>query len=340
MAIDRSVLLDAGGRPLRRPVAYLDEYTLSDAFDGKRGVGPHVEIHAHLAAVIEDVARKGTLCMSFVHLVELANRPRLEEALAVARWLDGLEPMWFRSNDAAEAELADAVARKLGLDDAHSPRLPIYPAMTAALRGNMKSLSVAGSVEWLGAPTIAGTVRAAHGRLERAKVAAQSIELFERFHVDRSTVPPEATSEEVVAKARLKLGWQLQIQAREAIDGRPIIIGERRPTHVEITDAVLALLAEHEALPFNKVAAHVFRNVGDRITQQTLRSGGFDERYEGFAMDTRHALAAAAVDVFTCDSFMDDVMGDFRTSRGMNRQVSLRGRSREAFVTELRRQCA
>jgi hypothetical protein len=88
------------------------------------------------------------------------------------------------------------------------------------------------------------------------------------------------------------------------------------------------------------VAAHVFGNVGDRIAKQKLRSGGFDERYEGFAMDVRHALAAAAVDVFSCDGFMDDVMGDFRTARGMERQVSLRGRSRAAFVAELRRQCA
>jgi hypothetical protein len=54
-----------------------------------------------------------------------------------------------------------------------------------------------------------------------------------------------------------------------------------------------------------------------------------------------HALAGAVVDVFTCDSFADGVMSTFRTSRGMERQISVRGgRDRAAFVAELRRQCA
>jgi hypothetical protein len=242
MARDRSELRDAGGRLLRRPVAYLDQYTLSDAFDGKRGEGPNAAVHAELAAVVEAVARRGTLCLSFVHLVELANRPRLDEALAVARWLDGLEPLWFQALGAAEAELGAEVARKLRLDDAPPPRLPIFAAMTAALRESMHTISVTGSIAWLGAPTIVGTIRAAHGKLQRAKFAAESIDLFEKFHVDRSTLPPEATPKEVAAKARLKLGWALQIQAREAIDGRPIIIGERRPTHPEISDVILPRL--------------------------------------------------------------------------------------------------
>ena len=340
MAADRSELRDAGGRCLRRPVVYLDQSLLSDGFDDKRGSGPNAAADAGLAAVVEDVARRGTLCLSFVHIVELANRPRLDEALAVAGWLDGLEHMWFRASDAAEAELAAEVARKLGLDDAPPPRLPIFPSKTAALLDNMDGVGPEGSVAWLGSPTIAGTVRAVHGRLERAKYAEQSIELFEKFHVDRSTLPPEATPEQVEHKALLKLGWQLQIQARKAMDDRPLIIGERRPTHAEITDAVLALLLEPDTLPINKVVPHVFANVGDRITMQRLRSGGFNERYQSFAMDTRHAFAAAVVDVFSCDGFMDDVMSDFRTSRGMERQISLRGRSRAAFVAELRRQCA
>jgi hypothetical protein len=46
------------------------------------------------------------------------------------------------------------------------------------------------------------------------------------------------------------------------------------------------------------------------------------------------------VDVFTCDAFVDSVMGDFRTSRGMKPQVSLYGRDRATLVRELRAQCA
>jgi hypothetical protein len=51
-------------------------------------------------------------------------------------------------------------------------------------------------------------------------------------------------------------------------------------------------------------------------------------------------MAAALVDVFTCDNFTDSVIGDFRTERGMERQISYLERDREAFVAELRRQCA
>ncbi len=123
------------------------------------------------------------------------------------------------------------------------------------------------------------------------------------------------------------------------MDARPIIVGERRPTRPEITDAVLALLDEQAALPLNNVASDVLRNVGDRIAAQKLGSGNFEERYSSFAMDMRHALAAAVVDVVKWDSYADGVMTDFRSRRGMKSQLSIRGRGRHAFVTELRRRC-
>lgn len=341
MTTTKAPLLGANGRPLPGPVVYLDHSTLVDAFDGTRGEGPDAAINAELAAVVEDVARRGTLCLSFVHLVELANR-RFDEAFAMARWLDGLNPMWFQVQGAAEDELAYEVGRRLGLDglDKVDRRLPIHRAMTAALRENLDSISVAGTVDLLRCTTIAATIREAHGKLDREVYARQSLDIFEKLHVDRSTLPPGTTREEVAAKARLQLGWHLQYEARAPIHARLIIIDEKRPTDLDITAAVLALLDEKGALSLNKVASHVLHNVGDRIADQKLRSGNFEERYASFAMDMRHALAAAVVDVFTCDSYVDSVMTDFRTSRGMSTQLSLHGRDRAALVAELRRQCA
>lgn len=344
MATDRGRFRDASGRhELRPPVVYLDQSHLSDAFDGKRGIGADAAINAELAAIVEEVAHRGTLCLSSGHLVELANRPRLDEALAVARWLDGLEPMWFQAQGAAERELADEVERRLGLKPpaAVKPSLPIHSAITAAMQDNLGGVSVAGTVDILRDPTIAGMLRRAHGRRDREIYARQALAMFEKLHGDRSTLAPGTTPEEVAANVRRKLGWHLQIEAREAIDRRPFIIGESRPTHPEISDAVLALLAEQRALPLNKVASHVMCNVGKRIAGQKLGSGGFEGRYASFPMDMVHAFAAAVVDVFTCDSFMGGVMGDFRTNRGMEPQVSLYGlRDRAALVAELRRQCA
>jgi hypothetical protein len=137
MATDRMVLRDSSGRCLRRPVVYLDQSTLVDAFFGRRGERADAALNAEIAAIVEDVARRGTLCLSPAHVIELIPWPTRDDALAMGAWLDGLDPAWFQMEGSAEDELTNEVMRRVGLKSAPAPRLPIHHAMTAAMRDNL-----------------------------------------------------------------------------------------------------------------------------------------------------------------------------------------------------------
>jgi len=55
--------------------------------------------------------------------------------------------------------------------------------------------------------------------------------------------------------------------------------------------------------------------------------------------DLRHAVGGAFADVFTCDHYVDGLLGDFRTEHGLQRQLSVGGSiDRVAFAAALRRQ--
>jgi hypothetical protein len=343
MAIDRSVLRDVSGRSLARPVVYLDHSTLVDAFEGARREGANATTNVELAAVVEDVARRGTLCLSIVHVIELVQRPRLEEALAMARWLDGLGHLWFQLEGASLAELEGDVRRRLRMRGAPSPCLPIHHTMTAAIRDNIKDLSPNGIAQVLRAPNIHGVIRDTHGKLrDRTEaVRAMAIELLTRTHEDRSSIPEGTPLEEVRAITSDRFYAHLVAQARRALNTAPVDPGEDYPSDLSVRQAVRDALDDPDAIPMNKIARHLQRQVAEEITRKPdPRSRNFRETFQSFVWDARHALAAAVVDVFTCDSFVYGVMGDFRTSRGMERQISLRGgRSREDLVAELRRQC-
>jgi hypothetical protein len=52
--------LGANEKPLRPPVVYLDQSTLGDAFEGTIGAGLDFKAKVDLAALIAEVARRGT----------------------------------------------------------------------------------------------------------------------------------------------------------------------------------------------------------------------------------------------------------------------------------------
>jgi hypothetical protein len=344
MAIHRGPFLDASGRhELRAPIVYLDQSTLVDAFKGKRGEGVDAPTNAELAAIVEEIASRGTLCLSVVHVIELVPWPTREDALAMAAWLDRLNPHWFQMEGSAEDELANEVRRRLGLRTAAAQRLPIHDAMTAAIRENMKSLSREAATDMLTAPDLGSLLRKIHGNAKlsdnHAHARTWSIDLFRRTHNDRSSIPDGTSPEEIKAVTSTKFKVHLQIEARRLISTAPVAFGEDYPSDLEITRTVLEAVDDPTAIPMTKVAHHLQGNVADGITRSNPESRTFKERFASFVWDTRHALAGAVVDVFTCDGYVDSVLTDFRESRGMERQVSMRGRTRAALVAELRRQC-
>lgn len=343
VAVDRRSLLDASGRhDLRSPVVYLDHSSLVDAFEGKQGTGKNPAINAELAAVVEDVARRGTLCLSVVHVIETVPRSNRDEALAIAKWLDGLNPLWFQMEGSIEDELANEVRRRLGLRTAPVGRLPIHHAMTAAMSENIKGLTHEAVADILSAPDLASLIRKVHGNAtlsgNHANAKTYSVELARRTYDDRSSIPAGTAPEQVAAVTGVKFCRYLQVEARRAIVTAPVAEGEDYPVDPEISKAVIEALEDPNAIPLTKIHQHMLGEVGAGIHRSDPHSGSFKKRFGSFIWDTRHSLASAVVDVFTCDSYVDSVLTNFRQNHGMERQISLLGRDRAALVAELRRQ--
>ena len=149
--------LNVHGRPLRRPIVYLDTSTLGDAFPGARTP------NAALAAV-ELAANVGTLCLSLPHVTEIAAIPDRNLALWLARWLTGLDHHWIAEKNAEAYELEQALRVELGLST-DPIRLPVDPTLTGAMRENFVALTPSQTNQILRDPTIRGLIWEAHGRL-------------------------------------------------------------------------------------------------------------------------------------------------------------------------------
>jgi hypothetical protein len=318
-SIGSLALLGADGEPLRRPIVYLDWSTLSDAFLSQR---PGEPPNADLASLVRRLAGRGTLCYSVTHLIELiAMNPR-ESALSLARSLEQLDHRWFTVTETEEQELVEAVRRQLGVAT-ELPRLPVHLTMMAAMRENLESLTPGGTVDILSDPTIPGYVRKAHGHIESSGPRQWTVAQFARLHADRSTLPSGTTSDQVREVTFAKFVRWLKVTARDALHAAPIIIGSPPPGDAEIDAAVDQLLADPAALPMNKIVNYAHFRIGEIITDQTAGSNKFNQRYSSFLWDLRHLVAAAFADVFTCDAFVDRVLDDFRTARGLPKQLSI-----------------
>jgi hypothetical protein len=335
-----SPLLGANELPIRRPVVYLDQSTLGDAFEGTIGVGPDLDAKAELAALVSEVASRGTLCVSATHLIELTQWNPFENAFEMAKWLDARGPLWFQMEGATEVELEEEVGRRLGLEGVPPRRLLIHGTLMAAWREHVHVLSPEGTAELLRDPTIRGFTRQAHGKIEIQVARNYSVGLFKTLQEDRAA-NADKNHEEMAAFTDGKFRRHLEIEARRKINARIPIIGQRRPKDPEISAAVFELFADPRALPMNKVGPHLFREAGKTIVNSHPGSNRFTRRHSGSIWDFRHALAAAVTDVFTCDGPTDELLANFRTDRSLLRQVSLqRCGGMAPFVAELRRQCA
>jgi hypothetical protein len=329
-------LVDATGTPLRRPVVYLDWSTLSDAFptaDGSAGAA-----RTELAELVAQIACNGTLCFSIAHLIELiAMRPR-EAALARARWLDQLEHAWVNISNAEKDELCHAVRWQLGLTSA-TARVPVHQTMSASIIDSLAKQTPAGIAEILNDPTITGFVGKAHGRVEWEAPKKWSADQFKRLHADRVNLPSGTTREEVHLRTLSNFARGLKVTARTAIHSEPVIVGEPSLTDEQIDAAVDRLLDDPSSLPMNRIVQQAWRGAGDRITNQSVSSKKFSSRYGSLLWDLRHLVAGGFADIFTCDHFVDKILGEFRTQIGLPKQLSIGGcGDLTGFVAALRRQ--
>jgi hypothetical protein len=327
-------------------LVYLDHSTLVNAFDGKRGEGAAPEINADLASVIEDVAGRGTLCIS-IHVFEMARR---DDAVAMATWIGGLSPLWLQTDDAADAERANEVRQRFGMKCTWPRRLPIHHAISGAFRSSLfKNPALASAaLSILSCPDLPSYIRRIHGNPRLSAtfeyVSSEAVDFFADLHANRSSIP-KGTPQQAEADRRVAV----KVRKRVEDDACRLIAegdidwagGESYPDEDEVRRVAREMFDDRDAIPLTKVTQQIAEYVSDGITKQTPTSGGFSNRYKSFGWDSRHALAAAVVDVFTCDRYASGAIGNFRTSRGMERQISARGGVSPAdLLTELRRQCA
>lgn len=112
---------------------YLDTSTLSYAFRGGHAAFRSSEdppAFADLFLLVESIARRCNLCVTTMHIAELAHGD-VATSDALFTWLDSLDLVWMYSFDkVGNREDEHALQRMLGL--APAPVVPFAPSLLAA----------------------------------------------------------------------------------------------------------------------------------------------------------------------------------------------------------------
>src|ERR1019366_9788765 len=96
---------------------------------GKAGARPE---YATLGPWIERVAKQANLCLSAVHMGELAQWRRTTEAEHIAEWLDSLPVVWTKGIERTQNEEAEHWVR-VAVGAPPAPVLPFAPSFGSAL---------------------------------------------------------------------------------------------------------------------------------------------------------------------------------------------------------------
>jgi len=96
-----------------KPTFYLDQSTLCDAFRAHDSVKPSDAAYRPLLPWIERIAREANLCVSLIHISELAKWTDVKMANAFAAWLDGL-PLFRVAIRFNEGFVAGVMRREAG----------------------------------------------------------------------------------------------------------------------------------------------------------------------------------------------------------------------------------
>jgi hypothetical protein len=269
---------------------------------------------------MDRVAVEANLCLSVIHLLELAAWPNLAEAEAVAQWLDRVPVVWMRKLDSIltdEAEHWLQVA--LGLTPA--PVQAFAPSMWAAFEKWTPS-TAAVALEHASLPEAVQLFRAmqySRGN-ELAKVAAQA------FRADRSQV----TGWSEAQKAE-RVGYNRRVELRKIARATHLGLEARgnpaydalKQTGGGVMDPFVDFV---ERTPFALPAWRTmgtftagFADIAVRRTAGSKKDGELDSSMN----DVQHAALGIYCDVFTCDKLTSTILGDLRTTLGRARQFSV-----------------
>jgi hypothetical protein len=286
--------------------------------------------------LVEKAARQGTVCFSFVHVLELYRWAPFDRVLERARWMDHVGSSWIKTSRRAEnEELAWWLRCELDLARERNYS-PLSPALLGVLTLPSSQEHVS---QLLSDPTIAGFIRNAYSRRSELPDAGDvSSKIFASLHHDRSNLPAGTTEQELDRVTTRK--FEEDIRRRSADMSSTVVSAGDASTLNSVVEAANRLLERSDSIPLNRLSHSVIHELGRRIAAQPKsESTGFRRRYGGSAFDIQHLSGAVYCDVFTCDAAVDRSIGDFRTARGLARQLSV-GESRdpELFVSALEAQ--
>jgi hypothetical protein len=311
-------------RDPQKPTVYLDQSTLSDAFRAHHsGVGRLADpAYLPLLQWIGRVAAEANLCISSVHLLELAGWVADEPmADAICAWLDALptvsvaslqrvqlaeEEGWVRRATSVETQRADpflpSIAALFPIAPDISQRLLSRPQPLVALLVAMRELR--GRYDNL-APDHAARVRADRVAPEHAHVTSErGASIIELHH--RQDLARRATS----AAQRLRSSGMLPDSC----------------TDQQVLHTAFALYESDESeLPLYRIQKAYGKGLAEGIERRTAGSAKDVKALSGAAEDGLHLVGAAYCDVFTCDRATSLSIGDVRQRIGRRPQLAVGG---------------
>lgn len=304
---------------------YLDQAHLSDAcwprIDELRGRDPQ-PAQANFALWLESLASGVNLCISLVHVLELARWPGTEHdsGIVAAEWLESLPYTWVGSPvEIGAAEAAAVLAARL--DVAFEPR-PVFvdnvfrtsdrwgPGLIGDVRSTLPLPEVVRQARRGTAIEREGFVaRESHRRLiiDRARADADNLSLDDRDARRRGRMG-------LVAAARLGAGCELLFRGGALTPG-----GEKRLGRV-LESVLEDFRSDPGVLPSTYVHATMLVGRARRLDRKAGTSPTKLARQEMSAnRDHFHAeVAAAYCDIFTCDGDAATSLGDARAALGLS----------------------
>lgn len=282
---------------LNQPSLYLDTAALSYAFNATHGPGADVQALAGakpLAAFVEKVAKQHNLCVSLIHMKEIArwedaNAPGI--AFDMAKWLDSLPLVWTRSVQHALADEEEA-AVECALGGSRRPA-PWASCFSAALETPMSLEKRVSFLRLANMPAVVTAFRSAPDDRDGDTLMHYAVGLFENNEwadeqgwtkakkADWTARQRDAGVAEALWKAVARLG----LQNREGIG-----------------DVVSGIVRDFARAPFETLRVRAVQKAGIDDFCMKARGSRIGDSHRSTLFDIVHAaLGAAYATVFTCD---------------------------------------
>jgi hypothetical protein len=313
-----------------RPSLYPDWSTLVYAFRGTRPGEPRDIVE--LCQLVRYVAEQGNLCLSFAHLLELLRGRDATERRARAAWLDSLDVVWLLDRDEVLGLELERLLRNAALGRAEQLGFPAAPTLLSTFRGltptSLPSVLQRGTVTAL--VEAVGDDAGTQGRLGGLSAVGQ--QASERFFVDRSQYEAELGTRRLHAELRAKtdralLNTALAVSAHLAATDPSYRVRNGLLWTSPGEDFVRRVMRPLDELRHELPSAFVFheamRRVGDHVGRKGHLGSSFFRKKarKSDVFDWMHLLGAAYCDVFTCDDYTSECLGDARLLLGRAPQV-------------------